>query len=86
MSGDGLVSNLASSVAVNQLGTKWPKGTVWIATQAGLTKMEPNGNKVNYVEGSGLPNVRVRKVYIDHNDDVWLAFVDRGAAKIAAPK
>jgi len=84
--GDGLVSNLANSVAINHLGMKWTPGTVWIATQAGLTKIHPDGRKVNYTDGSGLPNVRVRKVYVDDNDDVWLAFVDRGAAKVVAPK
>jgi len=83
---DGVVSNLANSVAINHLGIKWTPGTVWIATQAGLTKIHPDGRKVNYTEGSGLPNVRVRKVYVDDNDDVWLAFVDRGAAKVVPPK
>jgi len=83
---DGIVSNLANSVAINTLGTKWTAGTVWIATQAGLTTMAPNGDKVNYIDGSGLPNTRVRRVYVDKNDDVWLAFVDRGAAKVVPPK
>ncbi len=82
---DGIVSDLANSVAVNHTGAKWAAGTMWIATQEGLTKMAPNGDIVNYVDGSGLPNVRVRKVYVDANDDVWLAFVDRGAAKVVAP-
>lgn len=83
--GDGLVSDLAGSVAVNRLGTQWPAGTVWIATQAGLTKMEPGGNMVNYAWGSGLPTLRVRRVVVDRNDDVWLCLVDRGAAKVVPP-
>lgn len=79
---DGLVSLLAVSVAVNHLGTKWPAGTVWVATQAGLTKINPDGTTVNYATGSGLPTVRVRKVVVDRNDDVWLCFVNYGAAKV----
>ncbi len=82
---DGIVSDLAGSVAVNHLGTKWPAGTVWVATEAGLTKMGPDGKTVNYSHGSGMPTVRVRKVLVDRNDDVWLCFVDRGAAKVVPP-
>jgi len=81
--GDGLVSDLASSVAVNNLATPWPKGTVWVATQNGLTKMEPDGDMVNYTDGSGLPNLRVRKVVVDKNNNVWLGFVERGAARVS---
>lgn len=79
---EGLASNFGMSVAVSHVGTKWPVGTVWIATQNGLTRIKPDGNTVNYVEGSGLPNVRVRKVYVDRNGEVWLCFVDSGAAKV----
>jgi ligand-binding sensor domain-containing protein len=82
---DGIVSDLASSVAVNHLGSKWPTGTVWIATQAGVTKMAPDGSMVNYGNGSGLPTIHVRKVVVDRNDDVWLCFVGDGAAKIVPP-
>lgn len=81
--GDGLVSDLAVSVAVNHLGLKWPVGTVWVATQAGLTKIEPDGKTaVSYAFGSGLPTTRLRKVVVDRNDDVWICFVDRGVAKV----
>lgn len=83
---DGIVSDLASAVAVNHTGAKWKAGTKWIATQEGLTMIAPDGQIVNYLDGSGLPNVRVRKVYVDANDDVWLAFVERGAAKVVPPK
>ena len=76
---DGLMT---SSVAVNHLGTKWPVGTVWVATQEGVSKIEPGGNIVNYGYGSGLPTLRVRKVVVDRNDDVWLCFSDAGAAKV----
>jgi ligand-binding sensor domain-containing protein len=80
--GSGLVSNLASGVAVNGANTPWPAGTVWIATQSGVTKVKPDGVTVNYTDGSGLPNLRVRKVVVDRNNSVWLGFVEGGAAKV----
>lgn len=80
--GQGLVSNLASGVAVNHANTPWPQGTVWVATQNGVTKMEPDGDMVNYVDGSGLPSLRARKVFVDKNNGVWLGFVDGGAARV----
>jgi ligand-binding sensor domain-containing protein len=83
---DGLISSLAGSVAINHLGTKWDAGTVWIATQLGVTKMAPDGSVMNYGSGSGLPGVRVRKVVIDRNDDVWLCFVSVGAARVIPPR
>jgi len=82
---DGLISSLVTSVAVNSLGAKWPQGTVWISTEAGLTMMAPNGTKTNYGEGSGLSSVRVRKVVVDRNDDVWLCFVNAGTARVVPP-
>lgn len=79
---DGLRSNLAGSIAVNHTGAKWEAGTVWLATQAGVSRVSPAGAVTNYIEGSGLPFERVRKVYVDNNDDVWLIFVERGAGKV----
>jgi len=38
---------------------------------------------VNYTDGSGLPNMRVRKVVVDKNNNVWLGFVERGAARVS---
>jgi hypothetical protein len=80
--GDGLVSNLASGVAVNHSSATWPRGTLWVATQNGVTKMEPDGDMVNYVDGSGLPNLRTRRVFVDRNNHVWLGFVEAGAARV----
>jgi len=78
----GLVSDLANSIAITNLGTHWTPGTIWVATQEGLTKIKPGGAIVNYVDGSGLPSLRVRTVYVDATDNVWLGFVDGGAAKV----
>jgi hypothetical protein len=76
----GIVSDLGSSIAVNSRGIVWPAGTVWFATQAGLSRIAPDGKTTNYVEGSGLPTTNVRKVYVATNDHVWLGFVEGGAA------
>jgi ligand-binding sensor domain-containing protein len=80
--GSGLVSNLASAVAVNTGSTPWSAGTLWVATQDGVTKMAPDGDMVNYVDGSGLPNLRTRKVVVDRNNQVWLGFVEAGAGRV----
>ncbi len=80
---EGLYSNLGSSVAVNHLGKVWDAGTVWYASQTGVSKITTaDGTITNYINGSGLPSERVRKVYVDRNDEVWLAFVERGAARV----
>jgi ligand-binding sensor domain-containing protein len=79
---NGLVSDLVSAIAVNNLNTPWKRGTVWIATQNGLTKMDPDGTMTNYTDGSGLLNLRVRNVRVDMNNNVWLSFVDTGAARV----
>jgi hypothetical protein len=81
--GSGLVSDLAVSVAIHHTGLKWPAGTVWVATQAGVTRIDPDGRTmVSYASGSGLPTTRLRKVVVDRNDDVWFCFVESGAAKV----
>ena len=73
----GLGSDLGSSVAV-----RWPKGDIWFGTQAGLTKRCNTGKMVVYPRGSGLPDERVRKVYIDAQQRVWVSFTGSGAARI----
>ncbi|MEJ2722674.1 MAG: hypothetical protein P8181_16280, partial [bacterium] len=68
---------------VNNLGTVWPEGTMWYASQAGLSRISPNRENItNYIEGSGMPSINVRKVYVDPNDQVWAAFVEAGAIRI----
>jgi len=81
---DGLASNFGMSVAINPLnGGPWNGvGTVWIGTQDGVTRIKSDGKTQSYGEGSGLPNVRVRKVYVDRSGSVWLGFVASGAARV----
>ncbi|UCH83923.1 MAG: hypothetical protein JSW50_16030 [Candidatus Latescibacterota bacterium] len=78
----GAVSDLGSSIGINLRDTYWPQGTRWFATQAGLSRVLPDGTITNYVQGSGMPSINVRKVYIDPGDHVWLAFVEAGAVRV----
>lgn len=79
---EGLVSNLGSSIAVNSTGKIWDAGTIWYASQAGLSKINPNGKITNFIEGSGMPTTNVRQVYIARNDEVWVSFVEGGAGRV----
>lgn len=72
----GLISDLCHSVAVQS------DGTVWVGTQVGLSRFK-NGEFTNYIRGSGLPYERIRHVFVDSDDNVWLAFVEGGAARVA---
>jgi ligand-binding sensor domain-containing protein len=80
---DGFGSDLVSSIAVRS------NGDVWAGTQTGVSRLHDDGagnvTVTNFVAGSGLPDGRVRKVYIDPQDNVWLAFVEGGAAKVLNP-
>lgn len=73
---DGLDSDLATSVGVRS------NGDVWIGTQTGVTRLEPSGRLMNFAQGSGLPDPRIRRVYVDRNDRVWLAFIGAGAGRV----
>ena len=90
---DGFDSDLVSSIAVRKNGDF---GDVWVGSQTGVSRIHPDGigkdafengpiTITNFVAGSGLPDARVRKVYVDQHDNVWLAFVEGGAAKVLSP-
>lgn len=72
---DGLPSSVIQSIAVMQ------DGTIWAATNEGIAKQDGNGF-VGYGVASGLPTERVRRVYVDPQDNVWFGFVEGGAAKL----
>jgi hypothetical protein len=70
---DGLPSTLVYSITMDQ------NGTIWAGTQGGLAKKE--GDKfIGYTVANALPAQRVRKVYIDPQNRLWLCFVEGGAA------
>ncbi len=72
---DGIPSMIVYSLAVDD------DGVVWIGTQRGVAKYD-GSSFTAYVEGSGLMDSRIRKVRVDHNNNVWLAMIEGGAARI----
>lgn len=76
---DGFQSSLAMSLDMRA------NGDMWVGTQTGVSRREPNGRITNYTKGSGLPDARVRKVYVSPNNDVWLAFIEGGAGRVKSP-
>jgi ligand-binding sensor domain-containing protein len=56
-------------------------GTVWAGTQNGLAKLQ-NGKWQGYNTGGGLQADRVRAVYSDNGERLWVGFVDGGAARV----
>jgi ligand-binding sensor domain-containing protein len=76
---DGYHSDLVSSVAVRS------NGDVWTGTQTGVSRRKPDGTITNFLVGSGLPTSRVRTVYVDDNDNVWIGFISGGAARVLNP-
>jgi ligand-binding sensor domain-containing protein len=73
---DGLESDLALSLGVRS------NGDIWVGTQTGVSKITAAGEITNYTAGSGLPDARVRTVYVDPMDRVWLGFVGAGAGLV----
>jgi ligand-binding sensor domain-containing protein len=72
---DGLPSNIVHSVAIDQ------NGVVWAGTQKGVGK-QSGSSFIGFIKGSGLPEERVRKVYVDPHNRVWLGFIGGGAARV----
>ena len=78
---NGLVSNVGFSVAVDQASN------VWFGGQSGASCMVGSSGKiVNYPQGSGLPGVRIRRVYVTPNaaQDVWLSIIEQGAGRVTS--
>jgi ligand-binding sensor domain-containing protein len=76
---DGFHSDLALSIDIRA------NRDIWVGTQFGASRREPSGRIVNFIKGSGIPDPRVRKVYVAPNDDVWLSFIGAGVARVAKP-
>lgn len=70
----GLPSNTVYSVA--RAGN-----TVWAATQNGLAKLQ-NGTWQGYNTSGGLQADRVRVVYSDNGQRLWVGYIEGGAARI----
>lgn len=70
----GLPSNTVYSVT--RAGS-----TVWAATQNGLAKLQ-NGKWQGYNTSGGLHADRVRAVYSDNGQRLWIAYIEGGAARV----
>lgn len=71
----GLPSNTVYSVARVD-------GTIWVATQNGVARLKGNGTWQGYNTGGGLSADRVRKVYSDDGERLWIGYVSNGAARL----
>ncbi|HEU4366345.1 MAG TPA: two-component regulator propeller domain-containing protein [Candidatus Krumholzibacteria bacterium] len=72
---DGLPSNLVYSLTR-------AADTMWAGTQGGLARLRGDGRWQGYDRGGGLQADRVRRVYTDNGERLWLGFVDGGAARV----
>jgi len=54
---------------------------IWAATQAGLAKLVGN-TWYSYGVSGGLPSERVRSLYSDNGQRLWVGFVDAGAVRL----
>jgi ligand-binding sensor domain-containing protein len=74
---EGLPSNTVYSVAR-------AADCVWAGTQAGLARLRSDGTWQSYARAGGLQADRVRLVYSDDGERLWLGFVEGGAARVNA--
>lgn len=72
---DGLPSDVVYSIALDQAGR------LWVGTNGGVARKEGD-TFLAFTKGSGLPDERVQKVYSAPDGEIWLGFVDAGAARI----
>ncbi len=72
---DGLPSETVYSIAQDS------SGTIWVGTNGGIAKLE--GSRFEgFTTANGLPEARVRRVYVDPENHVWMGFVEGGVAKL----
>jgi ligand-binding sensor domain-containing protein len=55
---------------------------VWAATQDGLARLGADGKWQGYNTSGGLQADRVRRLYSDDGQRLWLGFVQGGAARV----
>lgn len=77
---EGLPSNTVNAItraAAPGVGT-----TIWVATQNGVARLEGTGTWQAYNTSGGLASDRVRKVYSDDGQRLWIGYIGDGAAKL----
>ena len=77
----GLPSNTVMSITRAKDNTS-ANSVIWAATQNGLAKLV-NGHWESYGVAGGLPSSRLRSVFSDNGQRLWVGFVDAGAVRIA---
>jgi ligand-binding sensor domain-containing protein len=55
---------------------------VWVGTQGGLGRLKGDGRWQSYDRSGGLQADRVRVVYSDDGQRLWLGFINGGAARV----
>lgn len=49
-----------------------PNHVVWFATEAGITRMFPDGRMTHFESKDGLPNKHVRRLILGQDENVWI--------------
>jgi ligand-binding sensor domain-containing protein len=55
---------------------------IWVATQNGVARQKSNGSWQGYNSGGGLAADRVRRVYSDDGQRLWIGYISAGAARL----
>jgi len=76
---EGLPSNTVYSVT--RAGNGGAGTTLWAATQHGLARLDGK-HWVAFGRSGGLPSDRIRKVYSDDGNRLWVGTIDAGAVKL----
>ena len=76
---EGLPSNTVYSVT--RAGNGGAGTTLWAATQNGLARLDGK-HWVAFGRSGGLPSDRIRKVYSDDGNRLWVGTIDAGAVKL----
>jgi len=76
---EGLPSNTVYSVT--RAGNGGAGTTLWAATQNGLARLDGK-HWVAFGRSGGLPSDRIRRVYSDDGNRLWVGTVDAGAVKL----
>ncbi len=71
----GLPSNTVYSVTR-------ANNTIWVATQNGIARLKSDGTWQGYNTSGGLAVDRVRLVYSDDGANLWVGYVNGGAARL----
>ncbi len=76
----GLPSNTV--YAVTRAGAPSGGSTIWVATQNGVARLKGDGTWQGYNTAGGLAYDRVRKVYSDDGQHLWIGYINGGAARL----